>query len=658
MGQLKKKDSRPKTRRSRTVAHRQTQLPSICDGIKDLIPFVMDRKGQFEAVDAGIEEVTEYSRQSFLDRSVTLLEIVHPDDRQDVESSLDSAWDRDKYFQADFRVFTRQGRERWISMRGPVVPGQEESDPLLRGVISDITVSKEKELGLERADRVFRAALDGLCDGIGILSDQCGIKFINQAMSGMVCKLGGDSCNGSIEDVFRREDLFPLQTVDRGIEGCCGFEDRDIPALGKTFRARTFPIYSEGEPIGAMVHLRDITRISRMERRLKEASFRVKIIAQAANVAPLGIFILEDDEVEGARFRFVNEAFCKITGYDRDDILDMHVSDMPYSEEFEEVMSCYRRRLRGEVPNSEHELQFIRKDGTAIHVICMGASTLHEGKITTVGFLRDITSRKELQKTLELSQRLATLGKLSAEIAHEINNPMTSILTFNNLIDRILEQEPFPVHRIAELRDYIGYTSSEAKRCAKISKSLLDFSREHDVSLEEHSIHSILEKTLDILRHRTKFGDIKLVTSYGENIPLILCDYHRIQQVFCNILWNAIDAMPDGGVLSVATSFEPEEQKGANPQCRQGMVKVVVSDSGTGIPPENLDRIFEPFFSTKTEKSGVGLGLAVAYGIIKKHGGDIQVQSRPGMGTTFTVLLPAGAESLPPPEAEEEEDAG
>lgn len=617
----------------------------------------MNRQGQFEAVDSAVEKIMGYSRQSLLDRSVTLLEIVHPDDRQAVESCLGSAWDKDGYFQAVFRVLTREGREKWVSMRGPVVPGQKGLDASLRGVISDITASKEKELALERAERVFRAALDGLYDGIGILSDQCHIKFVNQAMSGMVYKLGSDDCNGSIEDIFQREDLFPLQAVDRGIEGCCGFEDRDMPALGKTFRARTFPIYSDGEPIGAMVHLRDITRISRMERKLKEASFRVKIIAQAANVAPLGIFILEDDDAEGARFRFVNEAFCKITGYDREDILDMYVSDMPYSDEFQEVMDCYRRRLRGEVPNSEHELQLIRKDGTAIYVICMGASTFHEGKITTVGFLRDITSRKELQKSLELSQRLATLGKLSAEIAHEINNPMTSILTFNNLIDRILGQEPFPVHRIAELRDYIGYTSSEAKRCAKISKSLLDFSREHDVSLKEHSIHSILKKTLDILRHRTKFGAIKLVTSYGENVPLILCDYHRIQQVFCNILWNAIDAMPDGGVLSVTTSFELEEQEGVNLQCRRGMVKVVISDSGTGIPAENLDRIFEPFFSTKTEKSGVGLGLAVAYGIIKKHGGDIQVQSRPGTGTSFIVQLPAGAESVPPPEVMEK-DAG
>lgn len=655
MGQSSSKMKKPK-RGQKSPASNERSLTSRSSGaIRGLLPFVMDAEGRFYAADPPFESMWGPPPESFLHGVVTIWEILDSEDRQTLERALKEAVGSLGYLDTKFRIKTIEGQRRWVRMRGPVIGNEDGGDVFIRGFLEDVTKAVERELALERKLQAFHAALDSLDDGIGILSDDSQMQYMNQAMVGMVRKLGGDA---SEEAVLRGNDVFPLPIAAGAVDRCCGFEEREIPALGKIFLTRTFPVCIAGSPVATLVHLRDVTRLSRMERRLKEASFRVKIIAQAANVAPLGIFILEDDEEGKARFRFVNDAFCKITGYERDELLGMGVKELLYSEELQEVLKCYRKRLRGEISNSEYEMQILRKDGTPISVICMGASTLHEGIITTVGFLRDITRRKELQKSLELSQRLATLGKLSAEIAHEINNPMTSILTFNSLIDKILDQQPFPEHRIAELRDYISYTSSEAKRCAKISKSLLDFSREHDISLKEHSIHTILEKTLDILQHRTKFGSIKLVTSFGDSIPSILCDYHRIQQVFCNLLWNAIDAMPNGGILSVSTSFEKDEPSEGSSESSGGKVKVVVSDTGTGILPEDLDRIFEPFFSTKTEKSGVGLGLSVAYGIVKKHHGDILVQSQPGVGTSFTVLLPAVAESPPQTQDEIAADAG
>jgi signal transduction histidine kinase len=182
------------------------------------------------------------------------------------------------------------------------------------------------------------------------------------------------------------------------------------------------------------------------------------------------------------------------------------------------------------------------------------AISTHEGKVATIGFLRDITERKKGEKALWRSQRLASIGRLAAEIAHEMNNPLTSVLTFCKLASNILQQEPFPTQRASELRDYISYLNSETERCANISRNLLDFSRQSEIEIRENDIHEILDKTLTILRHRAGLDAIEIQTDYAPELPFLSCDFKRLQQAFVNILWNAIEAMPEGGKLTVATN--------------------------------------------------------------------------------------------------------
>ena len=264
---------------------------------------------------------------------------------------------------------------------------------------------------------------------------------------------------------------------------------------------------------------------------------------------------------------------------------------------------------------------------------------------TTIGFLQDITENKTVQEALWRSQRLASIGRLAAEFAHEMNNPLTSVLTFSKLANSILQHEPFPTERLTDLRDYISYLQSETERCANISRNLLDFSRQSKIEIRENDIHEILDKTLTILRHRAGLDEIEIETSYAPEVPFLSCDFKRLQQAFINILWNAIEAMPEGGRLVVSTSFDKEKDK----------VEIRIKDTGTGISPENVEKILEPFFTTKAEGKGAGLGLSVAYGIIRQHQGEIHLFSKEGEGTDVIVHLPPGPLTLPLEEKKEEE---
>ncbi|MBP8646565.1 MAG: PAS domain S-box protein, partial [Syntrophobacteraceae bacterium] len=417
----------------------------------------------------------------------------------------------------------------------------------------------------------------------------------------------------------------------------CGIHQYYLGEMGRTFEVRSFPIKTR-YGVGKLGKFKDITRTKMLKRKVRHLAVRHQAILDAANLADIGIFRLETHEGIEARFRCANIAFCRITGYAAEELLNMSYLDLIPPESRVGVLDLYRRRQMGEIPNESYERKMVRKDGEIIRVnISVAAIQTTSGRIATIGFLQDVTEREKYQKSLWLSQRLSSIGRVAAEVAHEINNPLTSVLTFNKLVERIIQQDPFPVQRTAELRDYTRYLNAEATRCAEIARNLLEFSRHNEIEVKkEHHIHEIIDKTLNILRHRAALTDIRIVTSYAEDAPSVLCDFKRLQQAFVNILWNGIEAMPEGGVLSVTTTYEPQDRS----------VYVVIGDTGVGVPEEHLDNIFEPFYTTKAEGKGVGLGLSVAYGIIRQHQGQIHVQSLVGKGTQFTIQLPADTSSV------------
>ena len=609
---------------------------------RDLIYFKGYRDWSLDLYDRKIEDVTGYKLEDFLDRKIKWLDIVYPKDEQIARNAVRQALKTDKYYLAEYRIVKKSGDLGWIKIRGFVTTDSKGDFLSVRGVINDVTLEKYGQLTFETGTGGL-AWTNSLKDGLYIISKDHRIVFMNQTLKDLVGNHEGEVC---YQALFERDSPCPWSVMNK-LEGgdACFIQEYRLPKTEKIFQVRSIPIKLEDGSIGKLGHLKDITETRKLELEVEEFAGRQRAIEDAANRAELGIFILQDHEGVEARIRYANEATSRITGYDYVELLDRGLADLVHPEDLEKAIDRYRLRQKGEPLDQAYEIKMIRKDGVPITVHGSFAVSTHEGKVATIGFLRDITERKKGEKALWRSQRLASIGRLAAEIAHEMNNPLTSVLTFSKLANNILQQEPFPTQRTSELRNYISYLKSETERCAHISRNLLDFSRQSEIEIRDNDIQEILDKTLTILRHRAGLDEIEIQTHYSPELPLLSCDFKRLQQAFVNILWNAIEAMPQGGKLTVATRFDQENDR----------IEIRVSDTGPGIPEEEVEKIFEPFFTTKAEGKGVGLGLSVAYGVIRQHQGEIHFQSEVGQGTDVIIHLPPGSRSLPIDDRKEEE---
>ncbi len=240
------------------------------------------------------------------------------------------------------------------------------------------------------------------------------------------------------------------------------------------------------------------------------------------------------------------------------------------------------------------------------------------------------SSLKQAQAKLVQSEKMASLGALSASVAHEINNPLSGVLTYSRLVRKIMGQHGPDPARVPTLLKYLVTLEEEVTRCGKIVSNLLEFSRQSTMAVDSTNLNSILEKTLFLVEHKLELQNIRASREFASSLPNVVCDKDQIQQALLAVLINAIEAMPHGGELTVSS------RPGKEPE----WVEVEISDTGVGIPQDILPHLFEPFFTTKQDKKGVGLGLSVVYGIIKRHNGRIDVISEAGRGTRFTIALP------------------
>jgi two-component system NtrC family sensor kinase len=231
-----------------------------------------------------------------------------------------------------------------------------------------------------------------------------------------------------------------------------------------------------------------------------------------------------------------------------------------------------------------------------------------------------------IQSRLIQSEKMSSLGRMAASVAHEINNPLGAIVVYSHLL---LENTAEDFHGRANLRKI----TREAKRCRDIVRGLLDFARPAPGSRQAADVNAIVRAGHDLLEGHAAFRDIQVRLDLSPTPLCVTCDPDQLQQAFTNILVNAAEAIGGPGTISLRSWYDGPH----------GMVAASITDTGCGISPENLERVFEPFFTTKQEGHGTGLGLAIAYGIATRHGGTIKVESRPGKGTTFTVWLPGGA---------------
>jgi two-component system, NtrC family, sensor kinase len=244
---------------------------------------------------------------------------------------------------------------------------------------------------------------------------------------------------------------------------------------------------------------------------------------------------------------------------------------------------------------------------------------------------RKTAELERAHKSLLNSEKMASIGKLAATVAHEINNPLFGILTYARLVSRGIMKHEFDGRD--ELAEQLQTIERESKRCGDLVKSLLTFSRQAPSNREPNDLNAIARRATVLVKHKLDMQSIELVETLGDSLPPANCDANQIQQVLLILMVNASEAMPHGGRLEISTEYQA-----ASETC-----VVRVKDTGGGIPEDVLPRIFDPFFTTKEDQLRTGLGLAVAHSIVEQHAGEIAVSSEPGKGTEFRISLPSSA---------------
>jgi len=286
-------------------------------------------------------------------------------------------------------------------------------------------------------------------------------------------------------------------------------------------------------------------------------------------------------------------------------------------------------RAAEEHTSSIYKFHLLAKSGRHLVVNASVAPLLGKdgARLGRLVLLDEITQRVRLEDQMVQTEKLTSLGLLAAGVAHEVNTPLAVI---SNYIQMLAKQIPADDPRQKTIERIVKQTF----RASEIVNNLLNFSRTGGSQPSEVDVNAVLEETLTLVQHPLKTAQVSVVRNYAKRLPLILGSHTRLQQVFLNLLLNARDAMPSGGMVEIRT------------MANNGSVEIEITDNGAGIPAENLNRIFDPFFTTKASGRGTGLGLSVSYGIIKEHAGKVDVRSAPGSGTSFRLAFPAARKAV------------
>jgi PAS domain S-box-containing protein len=324
-----------------------------------------------------------------------------------------------------------------------------------------------------------------------------------------------------------------------------------------------------------------------------------------------------------------NPAAERIYGYTAAEVVGRSIEAIvppARRREVEEILEGLRLGRRV----SHYETERIRKDGRRIQV-SLSASPMHDAAGRVLGssvIVRDITRRRHLERAARQAEKLASLGTLSAGVAHELNNPISIIISRIELMLMDAESQPLP----PGVHEDLHVLQQHAQRVSQIARGLLSFARQSTGELRPLDLSQLVEQTLLFMRKQITREDIEIHTSLDRSLPPIVGDANALQQVVVNLLTNARDAIDGPGVIRIETGRVPDAPS---------RVRLIVSDTGIGMSADDISRIFDPFYTTKPR--GTGLGLSVSYGIVQDHQGTIDVHSEPGRGSTFIVSFPVSS---------------
>ncbi len=517
------------------------------------------------------------------------------------------------------------------------LPFENEDGNILKlSVYRDITERKKREEMLRASEADFRNLFEHVACGVFISSKEGKFLNANHALLDMLGYVEKDEfLNIDIaNDLYvrpeeRQKFKEMIERDGRVIDYEVEFKRKDgstVPVL-LTGHAR---YDQQGNVIGYEGLNLDITRRKMMERQLKEAhDFINKIIQSSPNS-------ITATDMKG-NILIWNRAAEETIGYKAADVIGkMNIQKIYPDEMARKIMQMLRKPEQGGVGRlNAHPMVYMRQDGTVIEGT-LSAAIIYDSsgkEIATVGSFVDLKERLEMERALRRTQeqllqseKLAAMGRLTSQIAHELNNPLYGIMNTLELLKTEISPE-------SKRRKILEMALSETVRLSELLRKMLSFSKPDQEEKQAVDLNTVLDEILLLHEKQLQENDIKIKMSFAESLPQINASKDQLRQVFLNLVANARDAMPDGGTLSVSTEADKEN------------VKIEISDTGIGIKEEHIKKIFDSFFTTKDTVKGVGLGLSVCYGFIKDHGGDIKVKSNVGEGTTFSIAFPVYKES-------------
>ena len=599
-----------------------------------------DREGLVRYVSPGVRAIG-YAPDELLGKDV--LTHVHPEDVGPSRERLRSAKAGGPPVTFENRCRGKDGADRTLTWT--VSRAEDES---YGAVIRDVTGRKWIEGELEASLSLVEATLESTADGIVVANDAGHVVTFNRTFlemwgtSDAVVFEGAASLDRACDEMLAESEGH-LSLVDE-LERAARVERYEVLSLkdGRVIERYSKPRRIRGELEGRVWSFRDVTERVRAERELRDH------LSMGIEHAVEGIARLD----ASGRYAAVNAVLAKMLGHDAKELIGAPWASVFHPDDRAAAIAA-RDGLSVEGKN-EIEARVLRKDGRV--VVVRGLIVRADGPAGGHHvFVKDITEQREMQERLLLADRMASMGTLAAGVAHEINNPLTfAIANVAVLAEKLsalgalLGEE-----RLADLSGLVSDVMEGTERVRRIVRDLKGFSRPDELQSGAVDLRQMLESSLAMafneIRHRARLAkDFGADLTAEGNAP-------QLGQVFLNLLINAAQAIPEGRVerneIRVVTKVDPEDA---------ARVVVEIHDTGVGIPPGTLPQIFDPFFTTKPVGIGTGLGLSVCHGIVSKLGGEIQVESAPGKGTVFRVVLPRGKDrpktplpdgALPPPVA-------
>lgn len=616
------------------------RLRLIFESVNDML-VLMDTEGRILEVNSQVKDVSGYEKEELIGKKIDDLgHIMSP-------HGLDLAMESFKKKIAGIEVpsyeaeITRKdGSPMTVEISAAVV--KKEGDIVGNLVIArDVTVRKEAEAELRQSETRYRLLAENASDVIWTVDVSCPdrLTYISPSVTRLLGYSVEEAMSKKMEEIFTHasyelamkvlaeemaaEDKkrHERTLVSRVLELELNHADGSIVSIEVNYSFIRGP---DERPLKILAVARDITERKRMEGKIERAAREWRTTFDSITD---WIYILDSD----FKFTRVNKAFAATFGKKPKELLGRTCYELVHNTS-EPVPRCpHQKTLLNKRPATA---EFFEPNLEVYLEMSTSPIFDENGKVSsTVHITRDITERKHMQEQLLMTDRLASIGELASGVAHELNNPLTSVIGFSQLL--MNGDAPGSVKKDLEV------VHSEAQRAAGIVKNLLAFARKHEPVRQVSQINNIIEDVLKLRAYEQKANNIEVDRRFASELPEIMVDYFQMQQVFLNIIINAEYSMTQAhnkGTLTITTERINK------------VIRISFSDDGSGISKEDLSRIFNPFFTTKDVGRGTGLGLSICHGIVTEHGGSIYTESELGKGSAFIVELPV---SPPRPKQEE-----